>query len=109
MRQQDRSNGDGDGRRSFGSRGGNRSGGNRGGFGRGGNRSGGNRGGFGREALVPGVVETMDSIVHLVREKCIRQYALTANKNVKFRSSRLKASLFIAGIVFQDIRSFRTE
>ena len=33
MRQQDRSNGDGDGRRSFGSRGGNRSGGNRGGFG----------------------------------------------------------------------------
>jgi len=48
MRQQDRSNGDGDGRRSFGSRGGNRSGGNRGGFGRGGNRSGGNRGGFGR-------------------------------------------------------------
>src|SRR3989344_2187233 len=61
------------------------------------------------EALVPGVVETMDSIVHLVREKCIRQYALTANKNVKFRSSRLKASLFIAGIVFKDIRSFRTE
>src|SRR3989344_3113618 len=61
------------------------------------------------EALVPGVVETMDSIVHLVREKCISQYALTANKNVKFRSSRLKASLFIAGIVFQDIRSFRTE
>ena len=32
------------------------------------------------------------------RERCIKQFALNAARNVKFRLSQWKASLFIAGI-----------
>lgn len=35
--------------------------------------------------------------------KCIKQHALTAAKNARFLSSRLKADLFIAGIATKNI------
>ena len=38
-------------------------------------------------------------------EKCIKQYALTVEKNAKFLSSQLKENLFIAEIATKSIKS----
>lgn len=42
----------------------------------------------------------------LAQEKCIKQYALSADKNAKFLLSQPKANLFIAGNVSERRSSF---
>ena len=50
------------------------------------------------------VEEAVDLEVTLVREKCTRQYVLTAHRNARCLLSLPRESLFIAGTVFRSIK-----